>query len=256
MGEVLRCVCVPDLLDPIRLRQPVHLLRRSWPGVGRAEKPVESDCGSELSLVHSDVHVLVREEEIEFLLRRGGRRLPDVLLFPLPFCYNLTIGIMLAGDHSIVLLVLVSAALGRFGLTTVVIEMIYYDMVRQVLGRLRRLHISSTEPTRDLRRSIPEKWDIRVRVSEVNSLFAILLCGFYFCVFTTAISLWSEASIKRIKFRDDWDSLRIDCFEHGSANFLRFMSMMTACVAVVLQFDYLVVRKINEIASHNEHSDG
>lgn len=55
-------------------------------------------------------------------------------------------------------------------------------------------------------------------------------------------------SMEHLRFREDWDSLRIGCFNHGEGNFLRFLSMVATSIAVMLQFDYVVVRTIQDLA--------
>lgn len=59
---------------------------------------------------------------------------------------------------------------------------------------------------------------------------------------------------RTFEFRNEWDSLRVGCFDHTLPNFWRFISVLTTCVAVVLQFDYRVVRMIADLAdlSNNE----
>ena len=56
------------------------------------------------------------------------------------------------------------------------------------------------------------------------------------------------AFMRNLQFSDGWDSLRVGCFEHNTANFVKFLSMVSTSVAVVLQFDYLVVRAINDLS--------
>lgn len=55
-------------------------------------------------------------------------------------------------------------------------------------------------------------------------------------------------AIRALVFDEDRDSLRVGCYTHSLPNFLRFVSVMTTCVAVVLQFDFRVVRTISDLS--------
>ena len=50
------------------------------------------------------------------------------------------------------------------------------------------------------------------------------------------------------RYRQEWDSLMVGCFECSVSSLLRYMATVTTCVAVVLQFDFEVVRTINSLA--------
>lgn len=58
-----------------------------------------------------------------------------------------------------------------------------------------------------------------------------------------------SATMASFRFHDEWDSLRVGCFAHNLQNFWRYISVVTTCVAVVLQFDYRVVRAINDLSN-------
>ena len=44
------------------------------------------------------------------------------------------------------------------------------------------------------------------------------------------------------RFRDDWDNLQIGCFVHDLGNYVKFLASLVTFIAVILQFDYRVVR--------------
>lgn len=74
-------------------------------------------------------------------------------------------------------------------------------------------------------------------------------------VHTTASRDTTERSeaINVLRFRGEWDALKVACFESSLENFIKYLSAMVTCVAVVLQFDYKVVRFITNLAkSHIE----
>lgn len=50
------------------------------------------------------------------------------------------------------------------------------------------------------------------------------------------------------RFREEWDTLQVASLTLTSRNFLVFLSTVVTCVAVVLQFDYKVVRTITGLA--------
>lgn len=60
--------------------------------------------------------------------------------------------------------------------------------------------------------------------------------------------------MEHLRLHDDLDSLRIGCFVHDKANFLRFLSVVATSLAVVLQFDYVIVRTINNLSELAEIS--
>lgn len=69
------------------------------------------------------------------------------------------------------------------------------------------------------------------------------------CSITDSPLAHSAADAERhFRFDQDLDSLRIGCFDQSVSNYMRFLSVVTTCVAVVLQFDYKVVRTINKLS--------
>lgn len=58
--------------------------------------------------------------------------------------------------------------------------------------------------------------------------------------------------MEHLRFREDFDSLRVGCFGHHQANFLRFSSVVVTSIAVVLQFDYVVIRTLNTLSNQVE----
>lgn len=52
-----------------------------------------------------------------------------------------------------------------------------------------------------------------------------------------------------IRFREEWDVLRVACFPLSVANLLRFLAFCITCVAVILQFDFKIVRALNRMSS-------
>lgn len=65
---------------------------------------------------------------------------------------------------------------------------------------------------------------------------------------TSRNSLYTDL-LAVLRFREEWDVLQVGCFTHDVANFLKFLATVITCVAVVLQFDYKVVRKITTLSS-------
>lgn len=57
------------------------------------------------------------------------------------------------------------------------------------------------------------------------------------------------ATMECFRFHSEWDSLRVGCFSHSMCNFWKFISVVTTCTAVVLQFDFRVVRTIGELSA-------
>lgn len=55
--------------------------------------------------------------------------------------------------------------------------------------------------------------------------------------------------IPAFNFREEWDCLRVGCFAHNDGNFWRFISFLITSVAVILQFDYKVIRTITSLAN-------
>lgn len=53
---------------------------------------------------------------------------------------------------------------------------------------------------------------------------------------------------KVLLFNEKWDSLRIAYFTHGLETLFRFTSTCITCIGVVLQFDFQVIKVINELA--------
>ena len=52
-----------------------------------------------------------------------------------------------------------------------------------------------------------------------------------------------------LRYRDEWDAVKVACFTQSVPNFLRYMVTCITCVAVVLQFDFKVVGTLSELAS-------
>lgn len=63
-----------------------------------------------------------------------------------------------------------------------------------------------------------------------------------------SVSYIHFVAARTYKAQEDWDTMTVGCFSHNLQNFWRFVSVLTTCVAVVLQFDYRVVRMINDSA--------
>lgn len=53
------------------------------------------------------------------------------------------------------------------------------------------------------------------------------------------------AEMAILRFREEWDVLQVSVFAHSAANFLRFLGSTITCAAIILQFDYKVVRTLN-----------
>ena len=62
------------------------------------------------------------------------------------------------------------------------------------------------------------------------------------------------AVVRTFQLHKDWDCLQIACFPHNLALFWRYISVMLTCVAVVLQFDFKVVREITELSKRIPHA--
>lgn len=58
------------------------------------------------------------------------------------------------------------------------------------------------------------------------------------------------------EFYDEWDSLRLGCFGHNLKNFSRYWSLLITCTAVVLQFDYVVVRAMSDLLKLSPSDNG
>lgn len=52
-----------------------------------------------------------------------------------------------------------------------------------------------------------------------------------------------------LRFREEWDVLQVAGFSLSTPNFLRYVGFCMTCVAVVLQFDYRIVRALNRLSS-------
>lgn len=65
---------------------------------------------------------------------------------------------------------------------------------------------------------------------------------------TVSVEYVDSATVESFRFHEDWDSLRVGSFPHHLSSFWRFISVVTTCAAVVLQFDYRVVRAINDLS--------
>lgn len=286
-----------------------------------------SDLVAILSLIsfvamstYSIFSLRMKGKEIEPLLRRNGRSYREGVLF-LIYCFQCIIrDVLNVALHKTISSVLESVGFAIMELAMVMITTIYYDIVQDLLGRLRQLQTFSQRTSLSWKSLTAGKWEIRKRVDSINSLFAVLLSSFYLHVFLLAASVWARvikssfrsdevfisslnffcyilqlftlarkssekralcvqteaslmersqdestvsktdmAAMKHFRFNEDWDSLRVGCFEHGLGNFLKSLSMVTTCIAVVLQFDYLVVRAINDLAlqavSHNRTAE-
>lgn len=256
-------------------------------------------------------YVLMKDRtRIESLLRRSGRVYCDVLPFllcPIPY---LVAEIRFVARHAAVLFILGGVTFAYQVLTTSVMLLVCYDTAQALLLRLRRLRISSKEPTLIWTNVISEKWKIRDQTAEINAVFALPLAEFYMQYFLSIIYFSAEAikddmvpfdsyvmsvnmlsvsllffmlarksseirsqcvetqatlmkrldanttlsgvdfaSMIHFQFSEDWDSLRCGCFALSMSNFLRYLSMVFTSTAVVLQFDYHVIRKINTLSA-------
>ena len=58
-------------------------------------------------------------------------------------------------------------------------------------------------------------------------------------------TLWETMRVFR--FREEWDTLKVACFTSSSANFFRYLSTVVTCVAVVMQFDFKVLRTMTNL---------
>lgn len=52
-----------------------------------------------------------------------------------------------------------------------------------------------------------------------------------------------------LRFREDWDVLRVACFPLRISNLLSFLACCITCVAVILQFDYKVARSLSRLSA-------
>lgn len=59
----------------------------------------------------------------------------------------------------------------------------------------------------------------------------------------------SSHLLRAVRFREEWDVLKVGCFALGTPNLLRFLASCVTFIAVVLQFDYRVVRAMNRLGS-------
>lgn len=57
-----------------------------------------------------------------------------------------------------------------------------------------------------------------------------------------------------LRFDENWDSIHIGCFVHDQRTVVSFMASCVTCLAVVLQFDFKVVRVVNDLAA--KHGEG
>lgn len=55
--------------------------------------------------------------------------------------------------------------------------------------------------------------------------------------------------LRVLKFREEWDSLKVGCFSQNVPNFLSFLITCITCVAVLLQFDFKVMGILSRLAS-------
>lgn len=64
---------------------------------------------------------------------------------------------------------------------------------------------------------------------------------------------WCCASIqmKVIGFDEKWDSLKVGCFVLSQRTFISYLATSVTCVAVGMQFDYKIVRMINDLAKRH-----
>lgn len=61
-------------------------------------------------------------------------------------------------------------------------------------------------------------------------------------------AVYDTLLVNTFHFREDWDSLRVGCFAHSLRSLGGFVAAVTTNAAVVLQFDYRVVRTISDAA--------
>ena len=50
------------------------------------------------------------------------------------------------------------------------------------------------------------------------------------------------------RFHDAWDEFKLGCFSHSVQNFLKFLMSGLTCIAIILQFDYNVIRTLNALS--------
>lgn len=65
---------------------------------------------------------------------------------------------------------------------------------------------------------------------------------------TSTLGSVDTATMECLKFHPEWDTLYVGCFTHSLQNLSKFTSIIITCVAVVLQFDFRVVRTINDLS--------
>lgn len=247
-----------------------------------------------------------RHKEIEPLLQRSGRSMTYVLQFVVFIAPITVFSILPIYSNMGVSVQLKCLTFLLFYVSTVAFQLVYEDVVENLVKSHARLRVSLMFPKLSWSTLTSEKWRIRDQTRDINSVFSfpltifylqllwvtvyhigeiierkqtllnaflLGLCGFLIvaqilrlaCCSSEVIKLCLEqesellrrlcrdatltntenAAIKLMQFREEWDSLRVGCFVHSLANFLRFVSVLTTCVAVVLQFDFRVMRKIS-----------
>lgn len=113
-------------------------------------------------------------------------------------------------------------------------------------------------------RLVGSSHDIHVRILLLSNVFCIALQLLVLATRSSAlvaISLQSEYYLSRrlrpdssieltlFKVRDEWDAPTVWCFSHSVRNFLKFLASAVTCIAVILQFDHRVVRRINSLGA-------
>lgn len=58
-----------------------------------------------------------------------------------------------------------------------------------------------------------------------------------------------EKHLRLLRYREEWDSLKVACFTHGVPNLLSYAVTCVTCVAVLLQFDFRVVESLSKLAT-------
>ena len=54
------------------------------------------------------------------------------------------------------------------------------------------------------------------------------------------------------RYREEWDGLKAGCYNLGTGGYLRLLSTMITCAAVVLQFDQKTLRALGELAAEGQ----
>lgn len=57
-----------------------------------------------------------------------------------------------------------------------------------------------------------------------------------------------SVQLKMICFDDNWDTPRVGCFVHSQKTFFKFCATLVTFLAIVMQFDYRIMRVINDLA--------